>query len=218
MVWLHMCHQNTKVQVKNERWSKISPKAWSWIFLNCESGKRHLLLVFHLHLCTIFFMTIFILNHTNFFYGISLRTNITKKGWISPIGSLNCRSHPMNIYIICSDEAYFYLAFPVNNQNNCQWSKSQLCIETKTPLHDQKIFVWCEISANRIFVPYYVEDTVNQHNYLEVHRFFFWPKVLSTSEYEKYYFQQDGARLNIVRTVQTYFLIILNCTKKIQSG
>ena len=41
--------------------------------------------------------------------------------------------------IICSDEAYLYLKLPVNNQNNCQWSKSQSYIET--PLNDQIILV-----------------------------------------------------------------------------
>ena len=40
-------------------------------------------------------------------------------------------------YIICSDEAYFYLTLFVNNQNNRQWSKSKPYIGTKTHLHDQ---------------------------------------------------------------------------------
>ena len=92
-------------------------------------------------------------------------------------------------YIICSDAAYFYLTLPVNNQNNCKWSKSQLYIGTETPLHDQKILVLCTISANLAFGPYYFEDTVNQHNYLEILKKMFWLKVLRTAEYEKYYFQ-----------------------------
>ena len=29
----------------------------------------------------------------------------------------------------------------------------------------------------------------------------FWPKVLRTAEYEKYFFQQDGARTHTARTV-----------------
>ena len=69
-------------------------------------------------------------------------------------------------YIICSDEAYFYLTLPVNNQNNRQWSKSQSNIGTETPLHYHKILVLSAISANRVFKPYFFEDTVNRQNYL----------------------------------------------------
>ena len=32
----------------------------------------------------------------------------------------------------------------------------------------------------------------------------FWPRVLRTAEYEKYYFQQDGARPRTTRTVKTW--------------
>ena len=107
-------------------------------------------------------------------------------------------------YIICSDEAYFYLILPLNNQNNRQWSKSNPYIGIEKPLNDQKILVWCAISANRVFGPYYFEDTVNQHNYLEMLKNYFWPKVLKTAEYKKYYFQQDGARPHTAKTVQTW--------------
>ena len=107
-------------------------------------------------------------------------------------------------YIICSDEAYFYLTLPLNNQNNRQWSKSNPYIGIEKPLNDQKNLVWCAISANRVFGPYYFEDTVNQHNYLEMLKNYFWPKVLKTAEYKKYYFQQDGARSHTAKTVQTW--------------
>lgn len=106
--------------------------------------------------------------------------------------------------IIFSDEAYFYLTLPVNNQNNRQWSESQPCLGVEKPLHDQKVLVWCAISAKRIFGPYYFEDYVNQHNYLNMLNSFFWPKVLKTAEYEKYYFQQDGARPHTATAVQTW--------------
>ena len=143
-------------------------------------------------------MTTCILNHTSFIYGISWRTKITKKNWISPIGSFLKQPKSTHEYIICSDEAYFYLTLSVNIQNNRQWSKSQRYIGTEMPLYDQQILVWCAISANRVFGPYYFEDTVNQHNYLEMLKIFFWTKVLRTAEYkngEKYYFQQDGLAL-----------------------
>ena len=68
-------------------------------------------------------------------------------------------------HIICSDEVYFYLTLTVNNQNNRQCSKSQPYIGKENPLHDQQILVSCAISANRVFRPYYFEDSVNQHKY-----------------------------------------------------
>ena len=39
--------------------------------------------------------------------------------------------------------------------NNRRWSESQPYIGTQVPLNDQKILVWCAISANRVFRPYY---------------------------------------------------------------
>ena len=106
--------------------------------------------------------------------------------------------------MICSDEAYFYLTVPVNIQNNRQWSRAPPYMDVEKPLQDQKILVWCAISANRVFGPYYFENTVNQHNYLEMLQTFFWPKVLRTAEYKKYYFQQDGASAHTAKIVQTW--------------
>ena len=77
--------------------------------------------------------------------------------------------------IICSDEAYFYLTQPVNKQNNRQWLESSPCNGIENPLHDQKVLVWCAIYANRVFGPYFFEETVNQHNNLSMLKEFFWP-------------------------------------------
>ena len=107
-------------------------------------------------------------------------------------------------YMICCDEAYFYLTLPVNNQNNRQWSQVQPYIGVETPLHDQKILVWCAISVDRVFGPYYFEDTVNQHNYMEMLQNFFWTRMLKTKNYQKYYFQQDGARPHTALSVQKW--------------
>ena len=96
-------------------------------------------------------------------------------------------------FFICSDEAYFYLTMPINKQNNRIWADSQPAIGIETPLHDQKVLVWCAISANRVSGPYFFSENVNQHNYLEMLRNFFWQKQVRTAASEKYYFQQDGA-------------------------
>ena len=91
----------------------------------------------------------------------------------------------------------------MNNQNNRQWSKSQSYFGTETSFHNQKTLAWFAISANRVFGPYYFEETVNQQNYLEMLKICFRPNVLSTAEYEKYNFQQYAIRLHTARTVQT---------------
>ena len=117
--------------------------------------------------------------------------------------ALNLTRPPLD-YIIFSDEAYFYLTLPINKQNNRQWSKSDPWLGVEKPLHDEKILVWCGISVNRVFGPYYFEDNVNQHNYLDMIKNYFWPKILRTAEYEKYYFQQDGAKPHTANSVQTW--------------
>ena len=107
-------------------------------------------------------------------------------------------------FVFFSDEAYFYLTAPLNNQNNRVWSDSQPFVGKEYPLHDQKILIWCAISADRVFGPFYFESTVIQHNCLEMLKTFFWPKVLRTADYKKYHFQQDGATPHTATAVQTW--------------
>ena len=106
--------------------------------------------------------------------------------------------------IIFSDEAYFYLTLPVNKQNNRVWSEYQPYAGVEKPLHDQKILVWCAISVDRVYGPFFFEACVNQHNYLEMLKNFFWPKILRTVDYKKYYFQQDGATPHTAMAVQSW--------------
>ena len=107
-------------------------------------------------------------------------------------------------YLICCDEAYFYLTLPVNKQNNRKWARSQPLEGIEVPLHDKKILVWCAISATKVYGVFYFENSVNQHNYLEMLRDFFWPKQLRTAEYQKHFFLQDGATPHTANTVQTW--------------
>lgn len=104
-------------------------------------------------------------------------------------------SKPENItqYFIVSDEAYFYLKEALNKQNDRMWSESRPDEWIEAPLHDEKIHVWCAISAKRIFGPFYFEESVKAINYLEMLKRYFWPKLLRTADHDKYYFQQDGA-------------------------
>ena len=61
--------------------------------------------------------------------------------------------------LICSDD--FYLTLPVNKQNQRIWSKLQPNEGMEIPLHDEKILVWCAISAAKIYGVYFFEESVN---------------------------------------------------------
>jgi hypothetical protein len=106
--------------------------------------------------------------------------------------------------MIFSDEAYFYLTLPNNTQNNRIWSESHPCVGLEDPLHDQKVLVWSAISTNRVFGSYFFDNTVNQENYLEMLKKYFWPNLKRTPNYEKFYFQQDGATPHTATATQTW--------------
>ena len=80
-------------------------------------------------------------------------------------------------FFICSDEAYFYLILPLNKQNNRIWSDSRPLEGIEVPLYNQKVLVWCAISANRVFGPNFVEESVNKDNYLHMLQNYFSPKL-----------------------------------------
>lgn len=114
------------------------------------------------------------------------------------------KPHNTPEYFICSDEAYFYLTESLNKQNNRMWCESRPENWIEVPLQDEKIHVWCAISANRIFGPFYFEEAVKKENYLDMLQTFFWPKLLRTADYKKYYFQQDGAAAHTSNIVQAW--------------
>jgi hypothetical protein len=107
-------------------------------------------------------------------------------------------------YMIMSDEVYFYLALPVNIQNNRCWCKSQPIVSVEKPLQDKKILVYFAISANRVFGTYFFEESINQLNYLFMLKYFYWPWIEMNPELKKHYFQQDGASPHIATSVQTW--------------
>lgn len=107
-------------------------------------------------------------------------------------------------FLICTDEAYFYLHESTNSQNNRRWTPHKPLDKIEVPLQGERILVWCGISASRIYGPFFFESTVNQHNYLDMLKTFFWRKHLSVANYKKYYFQQDGATCHTANSVQDW--------------
>ncbi|GFV71521.1 putative transposable element [Trichonephila clavipes] len=74
--------------------------------------------------------------------------------------------------ILFSDEAHFWLNGYVNKQNCRIWSETNPQVYVETPLHPEKLTVWCALWAGRIIGPYFFKNDEG-HNEL--------------------WFQQDGA-------------------------
>jgi hypothetical protein len=105
---------------------------------------------------------------------------------------------------IMSDEAYFYLTPPINKQSDRIWSATKPLESIQRPLQDERVLVWCGMSASKIYGPYFFEDTVNQHNYLYMLQQSFWKQHRRVENYQNYYFQQDGATPHKANRVQDY--------------
>ncbi|GFX06504.1 transposable element Tc3 transposase [Trichonephila clavipes] len=57
--------------------------------------------------------------------------------------------------ILFSDEAYFWLNGYVNKQNCRIWSEDNPQVFVETPLHPEKLTVWCALWAGGIIGPYF---------------------------------------------------------------
>lgn len=100
--------------------------------------------------------------------------------------------------IIFSDEAHFWLNGYVNKQNMRYWDKEQPQQVLETPLHPEKITVWCGLHAEGVLGPYFFRNaaganvTVNAERYRDMLDGWFFPNV-ATHELDDFWFQQDGA-------------------------
>jgi hypothetical protein len=70
------------------------------------------------------------------------------------------------ISVFFFDEAWFSLCGEVNFWNNQYWSAENPKFIHKLPFHDERIGVWCAISAYRIIGPIFYDDTVNAARYV----------------------------------------------------
>ncbi|GFT19729.1 DUF4817 domain-containing protein [Trichonephila clavipes] len=83
---------------------------------------------------------------------------------------------------IC-DEAHFWLNGYVNKQNCCIWSEANPQVYVQTPLHPEKLTVWCSLWAGGIIGPYFLKNgeghnvTVNGDRYRAMITNFFIPEL-----------------------------------------
>ncbi|GFW52219.1 hypothetical protein TNCV_2426661 [Trichonephila clavipes] len=63
-----------------------------------------------------------------------------------------CRCSDFHKRILFSDEAHFWLNGCVNKQNCRIWSEANPQVYVKTPLHPEKLTVWCALWAGGILL------------------------------------------------------------------
>ncbi|GFX37144.1 transposable element Tc3 transposase [Trichonephila clavipes] len=105
--------------------------------------------------------------------------------------------------ILFSDEAHFWLNGYVNKQNCRIWSEDNPQVYVETPLHPEKLTVWCALWAGKIIGPYFKNNechnvTVNGDRYRAMITNFFIPE-LNNHDVQELWFQQDGATCHTAR-------------------
>ncbi|GFW98070.1 uncharacterized protein TNCV_2491261 [Trichonephila clavipes] len=99
-----------------------------------------------------------------------------------------------------SDEAHFWLNGYVKKQN------CRICpqVYVKTPLHPEKLTVWCALWAGGLIGPYFFKNdgghnvTVNGYRYRALITNLFIPE-LNNHDIQELWFQQDGATCHTAR-------------------
>ncbi|GFT88940.1 uncharacterized protein TNCV_907221 [Trichonephila clavipes] len=108
--------------------------------------------------------------------------------------------------ILFSDEAHFWFNGYVNKQNCRIWSEANLQVYVETPLHPEKLTVWCALWAGGIIGPYFFKNdeghnvTVNGDQYRAMITNFFIPE-LNNHDVQELWFQQDGATCHTARAI-----------------
>ncbi|GFY27969.1 transposase [Trichonephila clavipes] len=106
--------------------------------------------------------------------------------------------------ILFSDEAHLWLNGYVNKQNCRIWSEANPQVYVETPLHPEKLTVWCALWAGGINGPYFFKNdeghnvTVNGDRYRAMITNFFIPE-LNNHDVQELWFQQDGATCHTAR-------------------
>ncbi|GFU86526.1 transposable element Tc3 transposase [Trichonephila clavipes] len=92
----------------------------------------------------------------------------------------------------------------VNKQNCLVWSEANPQVYVETPLHPEKLIVWCALWAGGVIGPYFFKNdeghnvTVNGDRYRAMITNFFIPE-LNNHDVQELWFQQDGATCHTAR-------------------
>ncbi|GFV82945.1 uncharacterized protein TNCV_1179601 [Trichonephila clavipes] len=106
--------------------------------------------------------------------------------------------------ILFSDEVHFWLNGYVNKQHCRIWSEANPQVYVETPLHPEKLTVWCALWAGGIISPYFFKNdeghnvTVNGDQYRAMITNFFIPE-LNNHDVQELWFQQYGATCHTAR-------------------
>ncbi|GFV63111.1 uncharacterized protein TNCV_1345701 [Trichonephila clavipes] len=103
-----------------------------------------------------------------------------------------------------ADEAHFWLNGYINKQNCRIWSEANPQVYVETPLHPEKLTVWCALWAGGIIGPYFFKNdeghnvTVNGDRYRAMIANFFISE-LNNHDVQELWFQQDSATCHTAR-------------------
>ncbi|GFV10020.1 DUF4817 domain-containing protein [Trichonephila clavipes] len=106
--------------------------------------------------------------------------------------------------ILFSDKVHFWLNGYVNKQNCRIWSEANPQVYVETPLHPEKLTVWCALWVGGIIGPYFFKNdeghsvTVNGDRYRAMITNFFIPEW-NNHDVQELWFQQDGATCHTAR-------------------
>ncbi|GFV44985.1 transposable element Tc3 transposase [Trichonephila clavipes] len=106
--------------------------------------------------------------------------------------------------ILFSHEAHFWLNGCYVNKQNCRiWSEANPQVYVETPLHPEKLTVWCALWFGGIIGPYFKNDEghnviVNGDRYRAMITNFFIPE-LNNHDVQELWFHQDGATYHTAR-------------------
>ncbi|GFW00802.1 putative transposable element [Trichonephila clavipes] len=106
--------------------------------------------------------------------------------------------------ILFSDEAHFWWNGYVNKQNCRIWSEANPQVYVETPLHPEKLTVWCALWAGGIIGPYFFKNdeghnvTVNGDRYRVMITNFFISEW-NNHDVQELWFQEDGATCHTAR-------------------
>ncbi|GFX95860.1 transposable element Tc3 transposase [Trichonephila clavipes] len=106
--------------------------------------------------------------------------------------------------ILFSDEVHFWLNGYVNKQNCRNWSEANPQVYVETPLHPEKLTLWCALWGGGIIGPYFFKNdeghnvTVNGDRYRAMITNFF-IRELNNHDVQELWFQQDGATCHAAR-------------------